>query len=273
MAAPASVKYKISLIGDGEVGKTSLVTRYIKNEFDEKYMQTLGTNVYTKEIFLPAEPNQVRATLQVWDVMGQRVFKSIIKSALDNANGVILVCDLSNKETLMNLLYWIKIIYNNTRNVSFVFLGNKDDMNEPAFGLPALFSLSASFGSKAFLTSAKTGNNVEKAFYMIANDILNKRFIPPKGKFDFDLEDVIINPLVQTEDKLINTFCLSLGGLESGMPIAQQIFNDLDLDFLSPTKEELEAVSEAFLYYLLEYTPDKAEEMKAEFKKILGGIP
>ena len=269
MSNEPDIKYKVTLMGDGGVGKTSLVTKYVHNKFDEKYMKTLGTNVYTKTVTMQNQPGQPEALLQIWDVMGQRVFKSIIKSALDNAHGVILVADLSDEATLKNLLYWIKIIYNNTHNVSFIFMGNKDDLENPQFGLPALFSLSSMFGSKAFLTSAKAGNNVEIAFQTLAEDIFNKRFIPPKGKFDFNLEDVMINPVIKVEDKLINTFCLSIGGLEAGMPIVQRIYKELELDFVSPTKEELEAVAAAFIIYYEEMHPDKVEEMAPRIKTIV----
>jgi small GTP-binding protein len=269
MVKESTIKYKVTLMGDGGVGKTSLVLRYVHNEFDEKYMKTLGTNVYTKEVHLPTSPTPTKAVIQIWDVMGQRAFKSVIKSALDNANGVILVCDLSDEDSLKNLVYWIKIIYNNTKNVSFMFLGNKDDLDTPKFGLPALFSLSASFGSKAFLTSAKTGNNVERAFFALTQDIYAKRYIPPKGKFDFNIDDVVSNPMIKVEDKLINTFCLSLGGLEKGMPIVKKIFDELELDFLDPTKEELEAITEAFSIFLEEFEPEKHKELSYRLKKIL----
>jgi len=269
MTEGAKIKYKVTLMGDGAVGKTSLVTRYVHNEFDEKYMKTLGTNVYTKEVVLPTKPVQLNVLLQVWDVMGQRVFKSIIKSALDNTNGVILVCDLTQEDSLKNLLYWIKIIYNNTRNVSFIFLGNKDDLDDPKFGLPALYSLSTAFGSKAFLTSAKTGNNVEKAFFSLTEDIYNKRFIPPKGKFDLNLEEVITNPIIRVEDKMINTFCLSIGGLEIGMPVVRKIYDELELDFADPKKEELEAVLSALVFYLKEFEPKELPNVEPRLRKIL----
>ena len=269
MANEQTGKYKVALMGDGSVGKTSLVIRYVHNEFDDKYMKTLGTNVYTKDVHIPTSGIPTKAVLQIWDVMGQRAFKSVIKSALDNANGVILVCDLTDEQTLRNLLYWIKIIYNNTRNVSFVFLGNKDDLDTPKFGLPALFSLSTAFGSKAFLTSAKTGNNVERAFFALTEDIQGKRFIPPKGKFDFNLDDVVDNPMIKVEDSLINTFSIAIGGLEKGMPVVQNIFDELGLDFLNPTREELEAITEAFVFYLEEAKPDKHKEIIFNLKRIL----
>lgn len=268
------LKYKVSLIGDGGVGKTSLVKRYIHNAFDERYEKTLGTNVYSKEILLESVPNKnKKVVLQVWDVMGQRVFKSVIKSALSNTNGVILVCDLTNGETLYNLLYWIKIIYNNSRNVSLVFLGNKSDAKNPQFSLPAINGLCQCFGSNAYLTSAKTGHNVEAAFHALASDIYCKKFIPAKDNFTFDLEELKIPQIISVEDKIFTLFCTAVGSLDTGMPILEHIYKELALDFSTPTQEELSAAVEGMKYYLEEYHPKAVAEFERKAKQLLDQRP
>ena len=268
------LKYKVSLIGDGGVGKTSLVKRYIHNEFDERYEKTLGTNVYSKEIMLDTTHGmKKKAVLQVWDVMGQRVFKSVIKSALTNTNGVILVSDLTNGETLYNLLYWIKIVYNNSKNVSLVFLGNKSDAKDPQFGLPAIFGLCQCFGSNAYLTSARTGYNVEEAFHALASDIYNKRFVPSKDNFSFDIEEVKIPQIISIEDKIFTMFCTAVGSLDKGMPILEHIYKELGLDFTKPTSEELSAAAEGMKYYLDEYHPKASADFEKKTRQLLSQKP
>lgn len=263
------MKYKVSLVGDGGVGKTSLVKRFVHNQFDEKYIKTLGTNVYTKNVEILDGTKEIAINLQVWDIMGQRVFKSVIKSALSNAHGIILVADLSREETLRNLLYWVRIIYNHTSNVSFMFLGNKADIPEPTFGLSSLSSLASNFGSKAYLTSARSGTNVERAFSELSKEIYLKRYVPPKGAFDFNLEDIQIPPIISVEDKIINTFCKEIGDLEAGMPIVQSVFNELEVDFTDPTVEQLDEVIDILGAYLEKHKPQTAGAVVQNLKALL----
>ena len=138
-------KYKVVLLGDAAVGKTSLVLRYVHSQFDEKYLKTLGTNVYKKEIIEVIDGEQITSVMQVWDIMGQRAFPSVIKSSLKGANGVIFVCDLTNMNSLLNLDRWLRLAFNTPDNSCFVFLANKSDLPDAEFGFIAVKSVAEMF--------------------------------------------------------------------------------------------------------------------------------
>ena len=127
-------KYKVVLLGDAGVGKTSLVNMYVNKVFGGKYLKTLGTNIYSKEIIESLDGKEVTSLLQVWDVMGQKVFPSVVKTSLKGASGAIFVCDLTNIESLNNLVTWVQLVFDNCENISLVFLANKSDLDNPAFG-------------------------------------------------------------------------------------------------------------------------------------------
>ena len=268
-----ALKYKVTLLGDEGVGKTSLVKRFVHNEFGDKYMKTLGTNIYSKESMFYESGKPMKVVLQIWDMMGQRAFKSVIKSSLENTNGVFFVCDLTHLDTLNNLLHWIKITFNNTKNVAFVFIGNKSDMDNIEFGYPALTALAGCFKSPSFLTSAKSGSNVEAAFQMIAYMIYQKRFVPAKDGFDFNIAEGSISPVIMAEDFIINTFCKAIGGLEAGMPMVQGIYKQWNVDLSQPTKRELEVVIKHMTHHLKKSDNPKQEEIAQKFSMILASLP
>jgi GTPase SAR1 family protein len=76
--------YKLVLAGEGAVGKTSLVKQFVYSHFEEKYIKTLGTNIYKKDIAMGPNKENLDTHLQVWDVLGQKVFQAIIKTALSS---------------------------------------------------------------------------------------------------------------------------------------------------------------------------------------------
>ena len=118
--------YKIVIIGDQHVGKTSILSRYKYETVESTYSPTVGIDFLTKNVIL--EDKTVR--LIMWDTAGQERFKSLIPSYLKNANCIILTYDISNKSTFTSLNNW----YNDAKehvdeNVLFVICGNKIDLN------------------------------------------------------------------------------------------------------------------------------------------------
>jgi small GTP-binding protein len=233
-------KYKVVLLGDAAVGKTSLVMRYVHSQFDEKYLKTLGTNIYTKEIIEVRDGRDVTSVLQIWDIMGQRVFPSVIKSSLKGANGVIFVCDLTNMKSLVNFERWLELVFENTEEVSFLFLANKSDLPDPEYGFFAVMAVADTFESPFYVTSAKTGDSVEEAFTKIGSLMVNKKFVPQDLKYDIAKKVEDLPPMMLAQDSIINTFCNIMGGYEQNMPTVQDHFKKLDIDFENPTKDQLE---------------------------------
>ncbi len=167
------VKAKICLVGDVAVGKTSLIKRYVQESFDDRYVATVGTKV-TKTT-LVADWKGVPATidLMVWDIMGEKGFRSLLRDAyFEGAHGVLAVCDLTRKETFYDLNNWVQMVRKQVGDVPIVFLGNKADLGERVVVSPEeLARMGAILNATYFLTSAKTGLNVNEAFQTLAEAI------------------------------------------------------------------------------------------------------
>jgi len=171
------VKLKICLIGEAAVGKTSLVKRYVFDQFDDTYSITIGTKVTKKEIKIqhPADNRKMDIYLMIWDLMGQQCFLDMLKNSyFFGARGLIAICDVTRKETLSELEDWMNTAQSITKDVPTVFLGNKCDLEEQQ---QVNFEELKDFASKyekteALLSSAKTGFNIELAFKTLSEKML-----------------------------------------------------------------------------------------------------
>lgn len=158
---------KVALIGDGGVGKTSLVNRFVKGQFDDRYIHTIGTNVKKKTVLLHDEKAQV--SLMVWDMQGQRNDPTILQHMF-RSEGAIIVCDVTRDETFNNMPEWIALLEKELGGrVPMVLLGNKADLEEQSLiGQTQLQYMAGRYGASYHLTSARTGQNVEESFTELA---------------------------------------------------------------------------------------------------------
>ena len=166
-----TLKIKICLVGDEGVGKTSLIRRFVHSEFDESYLKTVGTVVRKMEIELPEKG--IKATLMIWDIMGRRDFMDIFKDAYSKQTaGIVAVFDLTRPPTLDSLYEWIGRTGSSGEGVPIMVLANKADLAERIEVRDEdIERLCASMGCSWLKTSAKTGENVENAFSLLANEI------------------------------------------------------------------------------------------------------
>jgi len=173
MAEDDLMKVKVCFIGDAGVGKTSLIKRYVLDVFDDRYIATIGTKVTKKIVDVDG---QVKVMMLVWDIMGQKGFRELLREAyFFGAHGAIAVCDLTNKETLEELRYWIKALTDVAGDVPIAFAGNKVDLeNDRVIKEEDLQELASKYKGKAYLTSAKTGQNVEAVFKTLAEAMSEK---------------------------------------------------------------------------------------------------
>jgi len=172
------MKVKVCFIGDAGVGKTSLIKRYVLDVFDDRYIATIGTKV-TKKVVETKDPKTgepVRVMMLIWDIMGQKGFRELLREAyFFGAHGAIAVCDVTNRETLDELRYWIKALTDVAGEVPLVFVGNKADLESGAvIREDDVKALSEKYGSPAYMSSAKTGQNVENIFKALAERIVGK---------------------------------------------------------------------------------------------------
>ncbi len=160
---------KITILGEKNVGKTSLVYRYIENKFRDSYKATLGVNLLKKD--MEVDGNSVSA--QIWDLGGQDSFKSLRKLYLEGSNGALVIFDLTERKTFDRLNEWVDSFKEARGEQPMVLIGNKSDLEKKR----KITEMEASNYAKEnnmelILTSAKTGQNVEDAFIILTKRIL-----------------------------------------------------------------------------------------------------
>ena len=178
MATPAvtgqkHVKAKVCLVGDVAVGKTSLIKRFVQDEFDDRYIATVGTKVTKKTVDMTWRGAPATLNILVWDIMGEKGFRALLRDAyFEGSHGVIAVCDLTRKDTFYDLNNWVQMIRKQVGNVPIVFLGNKADLTERlVVSEEELSRMGSIHNAPQFLASAKTGLGVNEAFKALADAI------------------------------------------------------------------------------------------------------
>ena len=175
MSELVQIKRKIVLVGDPEVGKTSLIRKFVLDQFSDRYLITVGTKVTSKRIIYPYANNgsKIELNLMIWDVMGQKGYKLVPQTAFYGAHGAIMVCDLTRKETLHNLTFLTSWVFEIAAQVPLIYVGNKNDLKDKmVFGKLAIADIATAFKAPYIITSAKTGENVKTAFNVLGKMIL-----------------------------------------------------------------------------------------------------
>ena len=163
------VKYKIMVLGESKVGKTSLIKRYTKDQFGGVYLTTVGMDFQDKIIEI--EDKKVR--LQVWDTAGQERFRNVTKSYFQSSHGLLVVYDITDRESFEKINFWMDNIKNNApENAKLILVGNKCDLaNERKVTIEDGENKARNYNIKFFESSAKDGTNVNELFFYLANEI------------------------------------------------------------------------------------------------------
>ena len=188
MVALSKFLYKICIVGDGGVGKTTILHQYIDGKFVEDTQMTIGTNFFIKEIILKEFDVSIR--LQIWDLGGQAHFAAIRRNFYNGASGIIYTFDLTRYKTFNNLIEWKNEVNNGlTEDFSSVLVGNKLDLINKedlvvTFEDVLLMKEQLSV-SEYFETSAKNNIRIDNAFRRLAIDIY-KTSTPKVKKLNSD---------------------------------------------------------------------------------------
>ena len=166
------VTLKVIILGASTVGKTSIFLRYFNNEFSHGTLTTLGVDFKTK--FFKFENKKLK--INYIDTAGQEKFKSISENYLKGTDGVILVFDLTNKETLDLVNFWADCIKKNNRdNIGMILFGNKSDLeNDRDVTYEEGKNLADKLGCQYYEGSAMNGDNVEFVMNEIAKISYNE---------------------------------------------------------------------------------------------------
>ena len=172
MSIEANYIVKICLLGEANVGKTSLVYRFIENKFRGNYKSTLGVNLLKKDMNIE-EFGDVSA--QIWDLGGQESFKSLRRLYLEGANGALIIYDCTNRSSFEKLYDWIQDFKDARGDEPLLLIGNKNDLTENIkIEDSEALELAQNYNMAFISTSAKTGANVEDAFLRVIKSILER---------------------------------------------------------------------------------------------------
>ncbi|GAA6029407.1 hypothetical protein JCM8097_003663 [Rhodosporidiobolus ruineniae] len=165
-AHAALKKFKLVFLGEQSVGKTSLITRFMYDTFDNTYQATIGIDFLSKTMYL--EDRTVR--LQLWDTAGQERFRSLIPSYIRDSSVAVVVYDITNRTSFMNTSKWVDDVRSERGNdVIIVLVGNKTDLNDKRQVTTDEAEQKAKELNVMFIeTSAKAGHNVKTLFRKIA---------------------------------------------------------------------------------------------------------
>lgn len=251
------LKKKIVLLGDSAVGKTSLIRRYVFDQFEDSYISTIGTKATMKELKIPQDDEEIKVTLMIWDLIGREGYHALHARSFVGVNGAILVADLTRKETLDSLeRYWIPSLFKVVENVPLIFVSNKSDLVKKFEFEPEDMEVIAArynIGFEDILpkwlrtdygTSAKTGENVEKVFESIGYMVFSQaeQVDPMKELY----ESLVAQNIKRTLDKsttigvldaIIVDFCEGFEDSRLAMPILRQEIARAGVDIRSPFKE------------------------------------
>jgi len=161
-------KFKVVIIGDAGVGKTSLLRRFVENKFDKDYLSTLGANILSKEYVTP-KGNIIE--LLLWDLAGQHVFKHARQRFYSGSQGAVVVYDVTRPTSFQNIENWLAEL---PENVPMILVGNKIDL--PKEIVKEVAQKYAEEREMGFLeTSALSNTNVSDAFKTLAMEIVKNK--------------------------------------------------------------------------------------------------
>ncbi len=158
--------FKLILLGESSVGKTSIIKRLTTNEFSDISISTMGNN-FTEKIL---EINDIKIKFEIWDTSGQEKFKSIATNFLRTTDGAFLVFDITQRITFDNIKKWLNDVKENNEEVKIIILGNKSDLkHNREVKQDSINAFLEKNNFKYFETSAKNGTYIEEAFKAMAD--------------------------------------------------------------------------------------------------------
>ena len=167
-------KLKLILLGDSGVGKTTLLSRYMNEEFIPNLPCTIYADFKIKSYKINSSTT---AELVIWDTCGQEKYRSLTNQYFKDAHGVILMYDVYNKRSFTDLNIWLEEIKKNIikENVSIILVGNKVDLNSRNTTFEQASNYAKDNDILYCETSSKDGYNIETAFENLVKDIIEKR--------------------------------------------------------------------------------------------------
>ncbi|CAL5978718.1 Rab1a [Hexamita inflata] len=174
--------FKILIIGDSNVGKSSILVRFTDGTFSDKFTTTIGVDYKIRSISIPVDDATKIIKLHIWDTAGQEKFKTITRTYFRGAQGIMIVYDVTNRESFMSVKNWLAdIATNGNMEVPKILVGSKCDL-EKVVSTEEAKSFAEELNMSFVETSALQNTNIEQAFEVFSREILEKTQQNPQSK-------------------------------------------------------------------------------------------
>jgi small GTP-binding protein len=169
---PKSILLKVVTAGEGGVGKTTLLYRYIEGRFLADTRMTIGVEFFLKELNVADR----KILLQVWDFGGQEHFRPLLKNYAKGARGALILFDLTRPSSLGRIEQWVNICRQGNPNIPIIFIGTKLDLTDQiTIDDDVALQIKEEYGFFDYLkVSSKTGENVHLVFELLAKKLVSK---------------------------------------------------------------------------------------------------
>jgi Ras-related protein Rab-21 len=197
----STVNFKVVLLGEGSVGKTSLVTRYVQNTFNEKHVTTIQASFLSKRLNIDGN----RVNLAIWDTAGQERFHALGPIYYRDSNGALLVYDITDNNSFVKVKNWVKELRSQLgKSVTLAIVGNKIDLERNrAVNKEEAISYAQSVGAKHYDTSAKLNKGLDELFLDLSKRMLETP--SSNGELGTSGDKKARNVLVDFEESQNNT--------------------------------------------------------------------
>ena len=201
MSSSSSSTCSLSVLGDGSVGKSSIIAAFESDGFTRVYKQTIGVDFFEKKLHIRGDTH---LSLRIWDIGGQSINSKNLDKYLSGSDVVFLVYDVTNADSFSNLDDWLTRIREHSKSNRIYLVGNKIDILQARLIQPKQHEKFIESNNLAggFYVSAKTGENLVRSFYEVAGDVCGIPLTPYElSQFDKVLKAHIVIPGGDDEER------------------------------------------------------------------------
>jgi len=186
-----TTNFKVVLLGEGSVGKTSLVTRYVQNTFNERHVTTIQASFLTKRLNVDGS----RVNISIWDTAGQERFHALGPIYYRESHGALLVYDITDNSSFVKVKNWVKELRSQLgKSVTLAIIGNKVDLEKSrAVNKDEALSYAQSVGAKHYDTSAKLNKGLEELFLDLTRRMLEANKDGDSGRGAAKKDSILID--------------------------------------------------------------------------------